>query len=187
MGTPGVGKSSLATHLASKIQATHIDLGTFAEINGCISGKDLERDTLIVDTKKLSFHIKEVCQSLGGNVVIEGHYAHEVVPKNLVSKVFVLRKNPMILEKVLTEKGFSRKKVMENVVAEILDVCLFDAIKTYGKRKVCEIDVTGKSIETVVNELIDVLDGKKKCSIGVVDWIQELEGEGKIEDYLGWF
>jgi len=186
MGTPGVGKTSIASSLASRIHAKNMNLGILAKTKGYILGNDPERDSLIVDTKRLSEHLKEVVRGLDGDVVIEEHYAHEVVPKNLIKIAFVLRRNPIILEKILTERGFNRRKVLENVAAEILDVCLFDAIKTYGKKLVCEIDVAEKSVEEVVNELMEVLENRKSCSVGIVDWIRDLEQAGKIEDYLSW-
>ncbi len=186
MGTPGVGKTSIASSLASRIHARYINLGTLAKTNGYILGNDPERDSLIVDIKRLSEHLKEVVLGLNCDVIIEEHYAHEVVPKNLIRIAFVLRRNPIILEKILTERGFDRRKVLENVAAEILDVCLFDAIKTYGKKLVCEIDVARKSVEEVVSELIEMLEKKRSCSIGIVDWIRNLEQAGKIEDYLSW-
>ena len=186
MGTPGVGKTSISSSLASRIHAKYMNLGTLAKTKGYILGSDPERDSLIVDIKRLSEHLKEVVRGLDGDVVIEEHYAHEVVPKNLIKIAFVLRRNPIILEKILTERGFDRKKVLENVAAEILDVCLFDAINAYGKKLICEIDVAEKSVEEVVNELMEVLENRKSCSVGIVDWIGDLEQAGKLDDYLSW-
>jgi broad-specificity NMP kinase len=72
----------------------------------------------------------------------------------------------------------------ENLASEILDVCLVDALKVHGKEKVCELDVTGKSVEDVVNEILNILKGRGKCRVGVVDWIGKLESEGLLEEFL---
>ncbi len=50
----------------------------------------------------------------------------------------------------------------ENLSAEILDVCLIEAIAN-SAGKVCELDVTGKTVEEIVDEILDVLDKGKKC------------------------
>ncbi|MEM2947516.1 MAG: hypothetical protein QXN96_04675, partial [Candidatus Bathyarchaeia archaeon] len=67
---------------------------------------------------------------------------------------------------------------------EILDVCLVDALNAYGKEKVCEIDVTMKSVEDTVEKILSILNGSKKCRVGVVDWLGKLENEGLLNDYL---
>lgn len=73
---------------------------------------------------------------------------------------------------------------MENLAAEALDVCLYDAIKRCGVKKVCEIDVTSKSVGEVVEEILEVLSGSRECRVGVVDWLGKLESEGKLDEYL---
>ena len=53
-----------------------------------------------------------------------------------------------------------------------------------GHGKVCEIDVTGKEIEEVVEEAILVLEGEKKCIVGTVDWLGKLDREDRLHDFL---
>jgi broad-specificity NMP kinase len=50
--------------------------------------------------------------------------------------------------------------------------------------KVCELDVTGKTVENVVRDILDVLEKGKKCYTGIVDWLGMLEGEGLTDEYL---
>jgi broad-specificity NMP kinase len=84
----------------------------------------------------------------------------------------------------MEEAGFSGNKLWENLASEILDVCLVDALNAYGKGKVCEIDATGKSVEEVVEDILAVLNGSKKCRLGVVDWLGKLENEGMLDEFL---
>ena len=58
--------------------------------------------------------------------------------------------------------------------AEILDVCLVEAMQTQTG-KVCELDITGKTVEAVVGEIVDVLEKRKTCFAGIVDWLGMLE------------
>ena len=71
----------------------------------------------------------------------------------------------------------------ENLQAEIIDVALCEAVDVHSG-KVCELDTTGNSAEEVVTEIIDVLEKRKTCFVGVVDWLGMLEREGKIDEYL---
>ena len=78
---------------------------------------------------------------------------------------------------------FSEAKLYENLSAEILDVCLIEALQMQ-EGKVCELDVTGRTVEETVAEVQAVLAGEKKClSIGV-DWLGMLERKGLTDQYL---
>jgi len=96
----------------------------------------------------------------------------------------VLRRDPEDLRRILRERSYREEKVRENLAAEILDVCLYDAVKSLGASKVCEIDVTGRRAEDVVEEVFQVLHGTKECRLGVVDWLGKLEAQGKLDEYL---
>ncbi len=108
----------------------------------------------------------------------------DVVPTKYVNAIFVLRRDPRQLKAVLEGRGYDSKKVWENLTAEILDVCLWDALSVYGSDKVCEIDVSGKTIETVVEEVIQVLEKREDCRQGTVDWLKKLENDGQLEEFL---
>jgi len=107
-----------------------------------------------------------------------------VVPQEHVSYVFVLRRDPVELRKLMEKSGFSENKIWENLASEILDVCLVDALNLHGTDKVCELDVSGKTVEESAKAMLDVLGGFKKCYVGVVDWLGKLEKEGILDLYL---
>jgi len=98
--------------------------------------------------------------------------------------VFVLRRDPSELKAFMENRGFKERKLWENLAAEILDVCLWDAVSACGSDKVCEIDVSRKKIEEVVEDMILMLERRKKCRVGVVDWLGKLEGEGLLHEFL---
>lgn len=186
-GTPGVGKSSVSRLLSSKINAQVISISDLVRREKLYSGVDERRDTLIADMERLSRRMENLISSISENVIVEGHFAVDVVPPEKISLVFVLRRDPEELKKVLEKRFYKKSKVKENVAAEILDVCLYDAVKRCGVDKVCEIDVTSRSLEDVVQEIVDVLNGAKKRKIGIVDWLGKLESEGKLDEYLSDF
>lgn len=184
-GTPCVGKTSVSRLLASKLNAEYVNLTDLAIREGLISGKDKERDSIIVDENKMRKKLHELIDSSNKkDIVIDGHYAVSVVPKNLVTYIFVLRRDPVELKKLMQSSGFTDRKLWENLASEILDVCLVDALNVHSEEKVCELDTSGKSVEEIVSEILTVLERHKKCGVGLVDWLGKLEIEGVLDDYL---
>ena len=183
-GTPCVGKTSVSKKLAVKLDALHVNLAELVKREKLYCGIDKERNSIIADLDKVSQRIKEVIQEAKGDVIIDGHYAVHVVNPETVDFVFVLRKDPRRLKALMERRGYSGKKLWENIEAEILDVCLMEAIDVCGKDKVCEIDATDMSIDEAVDEVLRVINGERKCSVGIVDWLGKLEREGVLEDFL---
>jgi len=184
VGTPGVGKTVVSKLLASKIDASYINLAELVNQEKLILGVDKARDTVIADTDKVSKRIRQILESSERNVVIDGHYAMDVVSSKDVHSAFVLRQNPDDLKKTLESRSFKEKKLWENLAAEVLDVCLWDAISACGSEKVCEIDVTDRKVKDVVEEMLSILNGEEKCRLGIVDWLGKLEAENRLHEFL---
>jgi adenylate kinase len=182
-GTPCVGKTTLAKQLATQLNAQYINLTDYAKENKLTLGEDTKRNTTIVDEEKMQLALTETIKAAENSVVIDGHFAASVVSNTLSTYVFVLRRNPIELKEFMQKNGFSEPKMYENLSAEILDVCLVEALQTH-EGKVCELDVTGKPVAVVVSEVLAVLRGEKTCSCGVVDWLGMLEREGLTDQYL---
>jgi adenylate kinase len=184
-GTPCVGKTSIAHYLTPKLDALYVNLTDLATHENLILGKDKERNTAIVDEVKMKRRINQiVTKSDKQNVIIDGHYAVNVVSPKLVTRVFVLRRDPVELRKIMTNSGYSDRKLNENLASEILDVCLIDAINAVGATKVCELNITGKTVEETSEEILSLIDDPSKCVVGIVDWLGKLESEGLLDKYL---
>ena len=184
-GTPCVGKTTVAQQLTAKLDALYINLSEFAEKHRLTLGEDKERKTIIIDEEKMRIKISEtIDKTEKSNIIIDGHYAYAVVPKRYATRIFVLRRNPIELRKIMEKCGFSGAKLWENLASEILDVCLVEALREHDKEKVCEVDVTGKTVENVTREIIAILDDRKKCLVGCVDWLGMLEKKSVIDEYL---
>ena len=183
-GTPCVGKTTVAKQLAAKLSAEYINLTDYAKTNNLTLGEDKERDTIIIDEEAMQQKIDETINaSQNANIVIDGHYASAVTPTKHVAHVFVLRRNPKELKQFMEKCGYTGSKMWENLQAEILDVCLGEAVEVHAGR-VCELDVTGKSVEEVVGWVLEVLDKRRTCLVGTVDWMGTLEQEGILDEYL---
>jgi len=185
VGTPGVGKTVVSKLLAFKMDAMYINLAELVKREKLILGVDETRNSLIADTDKVSKRIRKILEnSVERDVVIDGHYAMDIVSAKDVHLAFVLRRNPDELKKTLESRGFGEKKLWENLAAEVLDVCLWDAISACGSEKVCEIDISDRKMEDIVKEMILVLNGEKKCRVGIVDWLGKLEAEKRLHEFL---
>ena len=128
-GTPCVGKTTLAKQLASRLNAHYINLTDYAKQNNLTLGEDTERNTTIVDEEKMRQSLVDAINKSQTSVVVDGHFAASVVPSILSTHVFVLRRSPIELKKFMQKEGFSESKMYENLSAEILDVCLVEAME----------------------------------------------------------
>jgi adenylate kinase len=183
-GTPCVGKTTTAKALATKLNAEYINLTDFAKTNNLTIGEDKERNTIIINEEAMQEKLGETIDiSQNSTIVIDGHYASAVTPTSHVALVFVLRRNPKELKQFMEKRGYSGSKMWENLQAEILDVCLGEAVEIHAGR-VCELDVTGKPVEEVVGWILDVFEKRKVCLVGTVDWLGTLEQEGILDEYL---
>ncbi|MCJ7770544.1 AAA family ATPase, partial [Candidatus Bathyarchaeota archaeon] len=161
-----------------------LDVSELVQKENLVSMSDDRRETLIADMKKLRTRVRGILAKTKDSIVIEGHYAYDVVPKSANIMTFVLRRDPDDLEQKLRRRGYDDRKVSENIAAEVLDVCLIGAIRRLGKDRLHEIDVTHSDVGTVVNEILEVLNGKREPASGKIDWIAKLEAEGKLENFL---
>ena len=186
-GTPGVGKTVISRLLASKLNGLHINLAELVKREELTSGVDEVRQTLIADMGKVSERVQKIIRGCEEDVIVDGHYAVNVVPEKDVHLVFVLRRHPDELKKFMENRGFRNSKLWENLAAEILDVCLSDAVEACGIDKVCEIDTSDRTVEEVVEDIILVLQRKRECKVGAVDWLGRLDGEGRLHEFLKHF
>ncbi len=182
-GTPCTGKTTTARELAQKINAQYINLTDYAEMHGLTLGEDRQRQTSIIDEEAMKQRLKQTIEEAQSDVIIDGHYAAAVTPFDQVTYVFVFRRNPKELRGFMEKCGFKEAKMYENLSAEILDSCLIEALQTQ-QGKVCEMDVTGKTVEKNVAYILEVIDKGRKCYTGIVDWLGVLEREGLTDQYL---
>lgn len=183
-GTPCVGKTTLARKLSSQLNSQYVNLTDLAKTENITLGRDPDRQTTIVDESKMRRKLRSIIEKAKEDIVIDGHFAAAVTPKSLVTHVFVLRRNPIELRILMQKCEFKQSKQDENLSAEILDVCLVEALHNQKKSRVCEVDVSGKSVDETLAYVMAVLDGKRKCFAGCVDWMSMLEREGKLDEFL---
>ena len=184
-GTPCVGKTTVAKKLTTELDAQYINLTDLAKKHNLTIGKDKKRKSTIICEEKMRRKIRETIDTTEkSTTIIDGHYAAAVVPKSYVTRIFVLRRNPVELRGFMEKCGFSEAKLWENLASEILDICLVEALSEHKKEIICELDVTGKTTEEISRQIIAIINNSKKCLVGCVDWLGMLEKQGLVDEYM---
>ncbi len=184
-GTPGVGKSNVARSLAKRLNYSHLDISGIVERERLYKAIDKKRETLIADKKRLATRLRQLFGERARGFVVSTHYLDSLIPSRMVVLACVLRLDPTLLRRRLVRRGWARNKIAENVEAEVVGVCLVEAIDQYGPSRTCEIDSSHKSKERVIKEILGLITsntkGRVKGKVGVVDWLAtyQLESGGE--------
>ncbi|XP_029186058.2 adenylate kinase isoenzyme 6-like [Acropora muricata] len=135
-GTPGTGKTVLATELAQRTGLHYINIGDLAKENDLYDGWDEQYACHVLDEDKVVDEIEDQ-MSEGGNVV--DYHGCDFFPERWFDIVFVLRTNNTTLYERLEQRGYDGKKLSENVECEIMQTILEEARDSYKKEIVNEL------------------------------------------------
>ena len=174
-GNPGVGKHTITHEIAYKLKLSVIDINAVAKDSGLF---EKNQDTNDIDVKKLEKILKE---KISEKNIIVGHLAPYVLRKNQIKVMIVLRRSPYDLISVYKDREYSDKKCKENTGSEILGIIAHDAINKF-QEKVFEINVTEKTIPTVVKQIMQVIaqnDGNEQ-----VDWLELVKKNNDIGKFF---
>lgn len=166
-GTPGVGKTTLASFLKDEISASLIKVNELAEEKGLFLGKDEKKGYNIIDLNGLCEEFKKLINKIPENIILEGHLSHFCKNPDIV---IVLRLQPSLLEKRLMAREYSSSKINENLEAEALGICSSESYEIHGDI-VQEIDTSDLSPKELLNLVIEIINGKKTFEIGNVDFL----------------
>lgn len=158
-GTPGVGKTTTAKLLAEKLGYEYVSVKELA-LEWRVGEKTGEEVEIDVDALARRFGR----EFRGRNAVVDGHLSH-FLPVDIV---VVLRLHPLEVARRLRERGYAVKKLAENVEAELVDVCLVEALGEH--ENVLEVDTTGKDPGEVLEEVLGLIKHGPKRRVGIVDW-----------------
>lgn len=179
-GTPAAGKKTVGKIVAKIIGYEFLEINKLAKGLGAEVSKDeegIDVDTFLL-YKKLPSLLK------GRKAVVAGHLLPHCLPNKSVNFVAVLRCSPSVLVQRYKERGYSHERMKSNIVAEAIDVCLSEALDTYKKSKVSEIDTSNKKPEQVAEELIERFRKPKKREIGIINWLQLMIEDETLREFL---
>jgi len=169
-GTPGVGKTTIATGLARIYGAAIVGLD---EIITPVLKWDPELQTYHVtnenEARKL---ITERLKTLNSYII--DTVAVNLIDASLIDWCVVLRLEPTQLMDRLTRRNWPHCKVVENVLAEIVGSSLVMAINTFGRDRVIEVDTTNKNVDEVINYITNRI-AYGRPAVGIVDWLDDVD------------
>ncbi|TKA59828.1 hypothetical protein B0A49_07397 [Cryomyces minteri] len=135
-GTPGVGKTTHCELLAQNTGLRHLSISAVVKERECHDGWDDEFRSWVVDEDKLLDSIEEEVQQ--GGCIIDWH-ACDLFPKSWIDLVVVVRCDSTVLYDRLAARGYSGKKLDENMDSEIMEVLLEEARESYDEEIVVEL------------------------------------------------
>lgn len=168
-GVPGTGKTTISAQLGKKLNFNILHLREFVKQKKLSSKFQNEN---LVDLKKLK---KELIKEIEKQeyLIIEGHLACEIpLPTDFV---FVLRCNPCTLEKRLKKRKYSKEKIKENLLAEMLDYCVQVAETHYKGKRIIEIETAGAHTNYIVTKIIRIISEKNAGKNNHISYTNELE------------
>lgn len=124
-GTPGAGKSTLAKKLVKALGKDWRRLDLHGHYRELASGYDKQGKCYEIPLKKLEKLVRKLKKE--DNLIFDSHIAH-LLPKKLVSLCIILTCSDLkLLKRRLQKRKYSKKKVEENLQAEIFKNCLEEA------------------------------------------------------------
>ncbi len=169
-GTPGVGKTSVALRLSEILNGRYLNLSEFVIDNKLYTYYDGETDSYVIDEEKLKTFLRGVIRSSEGYIVVDSHYG-EIIDDELIFKIVILRLDPRVLYMRLVGKGWSGRKLLDNIESELIGVCTYNALNEHGRGKVCEVDITNKDLNDVINEVLGLINNTISCNVGI-NWLE---------------
>lgn len=125
-GTPGSGKSTVANVLIKKLGMVRIDWHNLVKKNPNINlGYNRKKQSYDLDVKILAGEIRKLMkENPSTQFVFDTHISH-LLPKSMVRLAIVMKcSNLKKLKKRLEDRRYNKRKVQDNMDAEIFEVCL---------------------------------------------------------------
>lgn len=176
-GNPGTGKHTVSKILAKKFGMDLVDVNRVAVSQGFASKN---KGVLEVDTKKLKGALAGLIKK---DMLLVGHLAPYVVSSNKVKSAIVLRRSPYSLERTYKKRGYTKKKAVENLGAEILGVTYYDTVKNFGQKKTFQFDTTDDSVAATVRKISSLIRGSRTRGENI-DWLKTISRKGDLKRFF---
>ncbi|CAH1797791.1 unnamed protein product [Owenia fusiformis] len=151
-GTPGTGKTTLGQELAERTGLSYINVGDLAKEKNLYEGYDEEYNCNILDEDQVVDELEDHMEN-GGRII--DYHGCEFFPERWFDIVFVLRTDNTLLYTRLQERGYSGKKLEDNVQCEIFQTILEEAKDSYKPDIVHELQSnTPEEMEDNIEKIV---------------------------------
>lgn len=132
-GASRTGKTKLAKLLSKKYGFKYVDAGSLIKKEKLYSGYDKKLDSYEVDISKFVKFMKNFLKGKD-DLVIDSHLSHYLD----CDICYIAKCSIKELRKRLKKKKYSKNKIEENIEAEIMNVCLNEAVERGLRVKVVD-------------------------------------------------
>lgn len=136
-GTPGCGKTQHCERLKEDLEFNFINVSQLVKDQSLYESYDEQFDSYIIDEDKTLDALEGPIAQ--GGVIID-HHSCDFFPERFFQLVVVLRTDNEQLYPRLEGRGYSEKKIEENMEAEIMRVVLDQAEESYPEEVVVVLD-----------------------------------------------
>ena len=185
-GSPGVGKHTIAKEIERTWKISElIDINKIAIDAGFV---EHGQDVIEVDVNNLKKHLEPIVSDIprlhwaGRTGLVVGHLAPYVLHGKSFNPCIVLRKNPYKLLDIYKKRGYTEKKMKDNLGSEILGIITNDAIKNFGQEKTFQVDTTDHTPKELAVRIQDIYYGKDNGDN--IDWLQLIQEKNDLKKFF---
>lgn len=150
-GTPGTGKTTLSEYLSDHTAYKHLNISELVKTQRLHEGRDEAFDTFVLDEDKLLDYLDPYLQE--GGYIIDFH-SSDFFPRHWFHYIVVLRSDTNVLYDRLNERGYSEKKLTENMECEIMQVVLDEVRESYDHPLIhCFVNNTMDDFQSIVTQV----------------------------------
>ncbi|KAK9828514.1 hypothetical protein WJX72_000496 [[Myrmecia] bisecta] len=158
-GTPGTGKTSTCELVAEETGLRHVNVGELVKSQELHSGWDDEFGCYVIDEDKVCDAL-ETLVAQGGFVV--DYHGCDFFPERWFDLVIVLQTDNTLLYERLEKRGYSQKKITENVECEIMHVIAEEARESY-RAEIVQI-LPSNTVEDMESNVERIAQWVKQCT-----------------------
>lgn len=160
-GTPGTGKTTHSELVASEAGLQHVNIGALVREHELYDGYNEEFEAYFVNDDKVNDHLEDIMAA--GGVVVD-HHSSDFFPERFFDLVVVLQTDNTLLYDRLKARGYSEKKIQENVQCEIMHVPCEEAQRSY-KPEVVQI-LSSDDTDEMESNVERIVEWSRRFSTG---------------------
>ena len=183
-GTPGVGKHTISIEISRLLNGIPI-----LDINRVVLSENLLTPSACGNEVNIEKTFNSLKLILSANEyddsIIVGHLAPYVVDPLLVDFIIILRRSPYELKKIYEIRSYSKKKIYDNIVSEILGIISYDFLKKFNKKDISELEINENVLPYVsAQKIVDMYTNKNLREFGIIDWLPVIQSDPQMVKFL---
>ena len=185
-GSPGVGKHTIAKEIERTWKISElIDINKIAIDAGFV---EQGQDVIEVDVNDLKKHLESIVSDIprlhreGRTGLVVGHLAPYVIDVKHAHPCIVLRKNPYKLLDIYKKRGYTEKKMKDNLGSEILGIITNDAINNFGREKTFQVDTSDHTPKELAIRIHDIYNGEDDGDN--IDWLSLIQEKNDLKKFF---